>query len=174
MAIQPLQSPRTTIRYRLARFAPGHAALVASWIRDEREGYWVAPQSRPPVDAAAVLSWQAPDRDGLVLLTVNDSSPVAYGEVNMLHGRPRRYWIGHLVVDPARRSQGIGRELVDRLARWAVDYRAALSVTLVVFRENIAAIRCYSAAGFCQEGLEAHAFPHYGVTENLLRMTRYR
>jgi len=56
--------------------------------------------------------------------------------------------LGFVIVDPARRGRGCGRELVRLAARYAILFLGAEKVSLVVFEENVRAYTCYLAAGF--------------------------
>lgn len=56
--------------------------------------------------------------------------------------------LGLIVVDGGRRGRGYGREMVSQASRFAFDYAGAGRVTILVFLENYAAVRCYEACGF--------------------------
>ena len=60
----------------LARFDPLMAPVIARWARDDRELFWLAPKTPPPLTAAKVVAWASPDgrpllfcRDGAMLRT---------------------------------------------------------------------------------------------------------
>lgn len=90
--------------------------------------------------------------------------------MNRLAGHERTYWLGHLLVDPARRGLGVGRALTERLLRYAFARLNARRVTLVVFPENAVAIACYRAAGLHLDGHESHFFPNCESTVRMVRM----
>ncbi len=155
---------------RLTPFVPAAGEHVASWVRSPAEAYWVAPRTPPPLTADVVRSWSGADRSQW-LLTDPQGRWAGYGEVNVLSGAKREYWLGHLLVDPARRGRGLGLALTTGLLSYAEHTLQARRVVLVVFRENTAAVRCYAAAGLRVEGFERQYFDSYGRTENLLRMS---
>jgi ribosomal protein S18 acetylase RimI-like enzyme len=62
-----------------------------------------------------------------------------------------------LVVDPARRGEGLGRRLVDAAVREARG-RGARRITLRVLASNTAARGLYEAAGFVVEGVLREEF----------------
>lgn len=169
MAANPGQRARANLRCRLVPFEPQYAERVIGWVRDAREAYWFAPRTAPPLTAAEILAWQVPGHSAHLLLA-QGGEPVGYGEVNRLGPGPGRYWLGHLIVDPAWRGQGYGRELSLLLLRHAFSQLRARRVTLVVFPENRAAIASYRAAGMREDGYETHEFPAYGRRACLLRM----
>lgn len=155
---------------RLQTFHPGYAGLVVSWVVDPREAYWLAPRSRPPLTVSSVLEWLGPGRQSFLLLEAGQGQPVGYGEINALDVRARRYWLGHLIIDPERRGRGLGAALTRLLLERAFRDLRAREVSLVVFPENAAAIGSYRAAGMYDDGEEIHDFPSYGLRARMLRM----
>lgn len=162
---------RSEASTRLIPFPPGLAPLVSSWIAGDDEAYWLAPHTPPPISANRVRGWALPGHEPLLLMA-GESAAVAYGELNVLAQNRAEYWVGHLVVDPARRGEGFGRALTQALCERAFRLRGALSVSLVVFPENETAIRCYRACGFCEAGTEWHSFTAYRRRVAMLRMVR--
>ncbi|MDO4796477.1 MAG: N-acetyltransferase [Coriobacteriales bacterium] len=60
--------------------------------------------------------------------------------------------MGYVLVDPNRRSAGVGKAML-RLGLWfAFELYQATRVTLVVFEDNVSARACYAAIGFAQTG----------------------
>ncbi len=155
---------------RLVPFEAAWAELVASWAQDAREAYWLAPRNPPPLTAAEVLRWHTPGHTPYALLEEGRATPVGYGELNRLSSGRRRYWLGHLVIDPAERGRGLGAALTRKLLEEAFVRRRAQEVSLVVFPDNVAAIACYRAAGMREDGYETHEFAAYRRVETLLRM----
>lgn len=169
MAVNP-NTRQTRPRCRLVPFRVAHARQVLAWVASPQEAYWLAPRTRPPLSTRTVLHWQEPGHQAFLLLRSKNDQPVGYGELNELTGQPNRYWLGHLIVDPAHRGHGFGVQLTRLLIERAFYRHGARDVTLVVFPENTAAIACYQTAGMHQAGFETHAFPAYGQTVQLLRM----
>lgn len=161
---------RTLPPVRLERFEPHFAELVASWVRSEREAYWLAPHTPPPITAERVVAWSVAGRHPLQLMEAGMPVPVAYGELNVLNAAGREYWLGHLIVDCTRRGRGLGVRLVELLIERGFQRLGARRISLVVFTDNLVAQRSYRAAGMRDEGYEVHHFPAYGTSERLLRM----
>ncbi|MCA9244804.1 MAG: GNAT family N-acetyltransferase [Phycisphaerales bacterium] len=159
--------------YRLEAFGRDHAELVAAWAPTVDDCWRVAPRTAPPLSAAKVLEW---GREGepLSLFRVGAETPVAYAELNLLNRVQATYWIGHVLVDPAERGQGVGRELMRQVLWRAFNVRGASRVSLVVFPDNPAAIACYKSVGMNAEGWESHNFPAYGRRERLMRFVATR
>ena len=49
MAAEPITSPRWVRALRLTPFEARYADWVLSWVRGLREGYWLAPRTKPPL-----------------------------------------------------------------------------------------------------------------------------
>ena len=174
MAANPSISRTTTPACRLLSFHPSCADLVMSWVSDAREAFWIAPRTPPSLTAAEVLNWQVPGHQAYLLAEAGRAPPIGYGELNVLNGAARRYWLGHPIVDPAQRGRGCGLQLTRLLLRQAFAQHGSVDVTLVVFPDNTRAIACYRAAGMRENGYETHEFPAYGRRVRLLRMAASR
>ena len=154
----------------LAPFKPGYAAVVVGWVRTEDELRRLAPSTPPPLTAEKVSKWRKVGGEAFVGFENRDSCPVAYGELNPMRYESGHVWLGHVIVDPTRRRMGIGRRFVERLLNEAFFERAARKVSLIVFPDNAAAIRCYESIGFCRAGEEHHRFAASGPIQRLLRL----
>ncbi|MFQ5495063.1 MAG: GNAT family N-acetyltransferase, partial [Phycisphaerae bacterium] len=95
--------------------------------------------------------------------------PLGYGELNPMRRRDR-WWLGHILVQPALRGQGVGRLLVERLVDHAYTRLGATRVILVVSPDNTRALRCYQSVGFSVVGEERHAIANRGGSVRLARL----
>ena len=144
--------------YRLEPFRALHAEAVAGWVVSRRELFWMAPLSSPPLTPEKVRAWTAGAERGYVYLTTNHE-PIAYGELNPMPDLPGDLWIGHFVVAPRVRGRNVGRGFLGALLNEAFARGGAHTVALVVFPENLAAIRCYNGIGFVDAGRQRRRFP---------------
>lgn len=170
MAANPRVHKSASPVCRLEPFNPRYADLVLSWIASPEEAYWIAPRTAPPLTVEEVLQWQAPGHQPFLLYKSGHAEPIGYGELNLLSSLGRRYWLGHLIVDPAHRGRGHGKQLTRLLLRRAFTRHAANEVSLVVFPENRPALLCYEAAGMRPDGYETHELASYNRRVRLLRM----
>lgn len=96
------------------------------------------------VSATTVLEWST--QDGVHAFGLyQDDQVVAYGEA-WVDDEEHEVELARLIVDPARRGRGIGRTLVADLTAWAATRYS--DIFMRVHPENVAALRCYAAAGF--------------------------
>lgn len=160
---------------RLRPFIRQDADAVCGWFRDEKAfQLWSAGKlSGFPLQAEELNAYYDRNADGsLWAFTAFDEEGTA-GHVMMRYLDENRQEIrlGLIVVDKNRRGRGYGREMVSMAARYAFDYAGARRVTILVFLENPAAIRCYEACGFrMTAGREPEKFPCMGEEWKLAEM----
>ncbi|MGD8450289.1 MAG: GNAT family N-acetyltransferase [Phycisphaerae bacterium] len=171
MTTRPARRPLEASTLRLLPFDAQYADLVASWVVDDAEALWLAPKTPPPITAEQVRDWTTPGHEPLMLCRARREPPVAYGELNVLSRSAGHFWLGHLLVAPARRGRGVGRALTEALLRRAFHRRGANRVSLVVFPENRAAVACYFSAGMREVARERHYLRPYEREAELVRLT---
>jgi RimJ/RimL family protein N-acetyltransferase len=162
--------PTSPPRFALGRYAPSHAALIATWPRDALELQWLAPGTPPPLDAEKVAAWASSDDQRFVLWDAERLSPVGYAELNFLSLARDQMWIGHFVIDPRFRGVGLAARFAAGLLDLAFARFAARMVVLLVFPDNVRAIRCYQRVGFVEDGYEAKYFPKIDCEHRFRRM----
>jgi ribosomal protein S18 acetylase RimI-like enzyme len=131
--------------WRLVPFRPEHAAAVAGWARTPAEVRAWCGRLDAPVPAEVVAGWSAEDGVTAWLLVDGDDGPVGYGQLWVDDGAAE-VEIARVIVDPARRNGGAGRDLVRRLVARARALHPAVFLRLLP--DNAAALHCYTAAGF--------------------------
>lgn len=152
-------------------FDAAYGALIASWVRTEQELTWLAPGTAPPLTGDKVAAWGQGRGRRLLYWPAPREEPAAYAELNNMPAHSSQMWIGHFVVDPARRRQSIGFSFVSSLLAVAFLEYAATEVVLVVFPDNRPAIRCYERAGFVVTGQETKFFDATQREHIFLRMS---
>jgi RimJ/RimL family protein N-acetyltransferase len=68
--------------------------------------------------------------------------------------------LGFIIVDPAIRGKGYGKEMLRLVIKYAFEILNVSRITLGVFDNNPAAHYCYKAAGFVDEKYYAEVFPY--------------
>ena len=129
---------------RLRPFSADLADVVSSWAQTAAEVFMWCGLTAAPVPAGQINAW-ADDDWVRPFGLYQDERLVAYGEL-WIDDDEAGVELARLIVDPAERGHGLGRRLVTGLADLArCTYPL---VFLRVVPGNIAARRCYAAAGF--------------------------
>lgn len=173
MSTTPLPTAVVSARsgpYLLSAFDKLMAPIVASWPRDDRELFWLAPKTQPPLTAAKVAHWPGPNGCPMLFCREGLTGPLGYLELNPMPLQKRHFWLGHCVIRPDRRGTGLGRLMVDLTLDEAFQHRQATGVSLAVFPDNVAAIACYRAAGFVDAGHQVKYFHSTRRQHRMLRM----
>ncbi len=126
------------------------AAAVAELAPSAEDMRQAAPMEMSPLDEEVVRQWMRERGGGFVL--ERDGEILAYGELHENSQQRDMYWIGHVMVRPSHRGSGFGRTLVGALLKHAVGHEGAREVRISAFADNPAAVRCYLACGFTEEG----------------------
>ncbi len=173
MNVDECQTEALSSPWRLWPFGAQHAPVIATWVTTETQLRWLAPSTAPPLTAEKVMAWKRPLGWAFVLGTDAEAVPLGYGELNPMKNNPRHYWLGHVVICPARRRCGLGVRLVRSLLHHAYTSLQATQVSLIVFPANEVALHCYRRAGLAEVGEEFHQFGKEGPHHRLIRFESY-
>ena len=140
----------------LRPYAPGDAETIVSWIPDEKAlRQWSADRYPAfPITAADVnekyllRNGDCPAGQFYPLTAVEEESIAGHLILRFTDAERTAARLGFVIVDSARRGQGLGREMLRLAVRYAFDALGAQRLTLGVFENNLPAYRCYKAAGF--------------------------
>ena len=148
---------------RLRSFPAESAEVVSGWARTEEEAVMWCSHPTAPVPAEQINAWAR--EDGVQPFGLyRGERLVAYGELWVDDGEAE-VELARLIVDPGERGQGLGRRLTTELAGLARSRYPR--VFLRVHPGNIAALRCYAAAGFEPVG------PHQAAAWNACQPIDY-
>jgi ribosomal protein S18 acetylase RimI-like enzyme len=137
----------------LRPFRQDDGPAVMSFIRTaEDAANWASLEEVP--EEALLARWHA-DPDVHAFTLVVDGVPAGYGEI-WVDGAEDETELARIVIDPARRCRGLGRQLTRLLAAEAARHGLA-ETWLRVVPGNAAAISCYRAAGFIRAAAELEA-----------------
>lgn len=165
-----LSTTHTVEQLCLRPFDPRYATVIAQWVKTEEELRWLAPSTQGPLTAAKVTGWIKSGGVAIVLIGEGDTPPIGYGELNPMHGETDHVWLGHVVIHPDHRGRATGQAFVRALLDHAFTRFSAKRVSLIVFPDNTAALRCYRRVGFRHVGEECHRFGDTGPKHRLLRL----
>jgi [ribosomal protein S18]-alanine N-acetyltransferase len=142
----------------LRAFPAELAGVVSGWTQTDEEvrmwcGAKAAPVTAEQINAWAQEDWVQPF--GLY----RGQELVAYGEL-WVDDDEAEVELARLIVDPSERGQGLGQYLAVELTRLARLRHPR--VFLRVHPGNVAALRCYGAAGFESVGADQAAIWNAG------------
>jgi ribosomal protein S18 acetylase RimI-like enzyme len=147
----------TAVALLLSPFPADLADVVSGWATTGQDVLMWCGAVVAPVPASRIRAWAGDD--GVEPFGLyHGQRLVAYGEL-WVDDEEGEVELARLIVDPAERGRGVGRCLAAGLARLARSRHS--QVFLRVHPANIAAQRCYAAAGF--EPVEPHETEAWNV-----------
>lgn len=134
------------IMLRLRPYKREDAETIISWSKDERSFYkWSAGiMGKYPITQEefrfvdSLMAFTAFDENGIIGFFTLRNPRESLDELR----------IGFVIVDPAQRGMGKGKEMIKLALTYAFEIYGASKVTLGVFENNEPAHYCYKAAGF--------------------------
>lgn len=132
------------MQVRLRPFPADSASVVSGWATTDEEVLMWCSRPAAPVPADQISAWA--QEDGVQPFGLyRDDRLVGYGEL-WVDDDEAEVELARLIIDPAERGHGLGRRMVTELADLAQSRYPQVFVR--VHPDNIAAQRCYAAAGF--------------------------
>ena len=122
-------------------------STVLTWISSEQEScMWAGPKLRYPAAPESAWADMKATRNNAYTFVDEKDAVIGFGQIlpregNVLH-------LARLIVDPALRGQGIGRDLCIALMQTGASKHPAEFFTLNVYESNKAAVRLYQSLGF--------------------------
>ena len=142
---------------RLRPYRPEDAAVILSWIRDERsfrqwsadryDSYPISPEEMNARYADMTASGR------FFPYTAEDENGIA-GHLILRYTDERTVRFGFVIVDGGRRGRGLGKAMLGLAVRIAREDWKAERIPLGVFENNEPARRCYRSAGFREVPME--------------------
>ena len=143
--------PQMTLR----DFKKEDAKTIASWIRTEEELYkWSADRfNKFPLSGDDINQNYAPqiETGRFFPLTAADDKGNVVGHFIIRYPKAdddSSVRFGFVIVDPAHRGKGCGKEMLRLGTEYVKKHRLAVRIDLGVFANNDGARHCYEAAGF--------------------------
>ena len=145
---------------RLRPYKPGDAAFIASWCKDlTTYQFWGGgrlgefPLSAEDInDVYLNRNGLCKEEDNFYPMTAvdEDDIPVGHFIIRFIHGDRRLLRFGWVIVDDRKRGEKIGQQMLKLGLRCAFEIIGAKQVTIGVFENNTAALKCYLSVGFHQ------------------------
>jgi [ribosomal protein S18]-alanine N-acetyltransferase len=126
---------------------PDDYLVIASWVPDAQACIrWAGPLVPFPFAAAELQRLLTVSNGESYCLADSGAEPCGFGQHFVVEDGAVH--LGRIIVSPAARGKGLGRELCQQLIARAVQATGATAVTLRVYRDNAAALHLYSSLGF--------------------------
>ncbi len=135
---------------RLRPYKIRDAKTIVEWLGDERAfRQWCANRyDHYPINAEDMTAYYWASADIYPMTAMDDRGIVGHVALRYTDQEEKEVRLEFVVVDPAERGKGRGRELVQLATKYAVIFLGAEKVSLAVFEDNTPAYACYLAAGF--------------------------
>ncbi len=163
---------------RLRPFKRIDAEKLLSWLTDERVmTMWCAKTFTYPLTQEQIITRMKEREeadDEWVMAGVDAQGEVIGHFCIWADYQKNSAHLGMIVVDDARRGQGLGQQMVELAVKYAFDILHVLKVTLGVFDCNPRAHACYQKVGFRDDKIEDHAMKYHGEIWNRIHMVMER
>ena len=116
---------------------------MRQWCADRYEHYPVTPD-----DMNSYHKQYIDGHNSVALTMVDDEEEIGYVTLRVPDDDLLEQRIGFVIVDDSKRGRGLGKTLVEMAVDYAFCKLDATKVSLGVFENNLAAIRCYESVGF--------------------------
>jgi ribosomal protein S18 acetylase RimI-like enzyme len=151
--------------------------LLPTWITSpEQLRIWAGPSLPWPLTEPALRAYADQPSDVQLIwtaVTVPHAEPVGHACLLVREGGSQGR-LSRVLVDPARRGEGLGRALVATAVRTAFAATGIDTLTLGVYRHNVAAVRLYESVGFTEVGRAPAAFEVDGERWTAIEMVLTR
>ncbi len=143
---------------------------MRQWCADRYEHYPVTTE-----DMNAYYSRFIDGQNSIALTLVDGEDIIGYITLRIPADDPAEQRLGFVIVDDSKRGKGFGKALVGMAVDYAFRKLGATKVSLGVFENNPAAIRCYESVGFNRVvRQDAESYKCLGETWNCLEMEMLR
>lgn len=140
----------------LRRFEAADGETILSWIKNEREfRMWSADRFGDYPSAPEMIASHhemcSQSGDFYPLTAVDEyGNVVGHMIIRYTDDSKSEVRFGFVIVDSSRRGEGFGRKMLELAKEYTADILNAKRVSLGVFENNPAALKCYRAVGFTE------------------------
>lgn len=125
---------------------------------------WCAGKFRYPITpeqlSAYRLKYEEDPRAWMFTAMDEDGIPVGHFLMRDADYEKETVHLAFVIVDPGRRGNGYGRDMLRQALRFAFEILRVRKVTLRVFEKNLSARYCYKSVGFEETGRQENAYPY--------------
>lgn len=138
---------------RLRPFKPSDSGIVATWFNDKKIfDFWSGGQYQYPLTTEQIENKYSEyqDDENRWMMTALDENGEICGHfiLRLADYEKNSVHIGHIVVSPNKRGQGLGKAMIEMALKYAIEILGMKRVTLGVYADNLPAKKCYESIGF--------------------------
>ena len=138
---------------RLRPFKPSDSDTIAGWFNDEKIfNYWSGGQYNFPLSAQQIIDkskiYEADENAFMMTALDTDGEVCGHFIFRLADYEKNSIHIGHIVVSPNKRGQGLGKAMIEMALKYAIEIMGMKRITLGVYADNIPAKKCYESIGF--------------------------
>ncbi|MBR5975713.1 MAG: GNAT family N-acetyltransferase [Clostridiales bacterium] len=146
---------------RLRPFKPSDAEKIVTWCQDEKTFllWGGALFGQYPIPAETMINKYLAENGGCEepdnfypVCAADEEGIAGHLILRYLHGNHDIIRLGWVILDPSRRGQGYGKEMIYLAMKYAFLILNARKVSIGVFDNNPAAYHCYLSCGFHKAG----------------------
>ena len=143
---------------RLRPFRTPDAKTIITWTSEAEEFYkWSAGiMGDYPVSEKRLLEAVSAREDNtryFPLVAFDENGLVGFFTVRTPGEDDRKVRFGYVIVNPAKRGQGYGKQMLNLGLKFMFEIYGADEVSLGVFDNNTSARNCYNSVGFKENGV---------------------
>lgn len=146
----------------IRKYEDSDLEIIKNWSTDEKiHQMWCAGRTEYPVNKESfdALLADIAERCGDVPYVAVDEDGIPVGfYCYSFNGETHEGMLKFVIVDPARRGCGLGREMIRKAVLKAFESDEVQGVHLMVFTENPRARKCYESVGFKERHTTPDAF----------------
>lgn len=152
------------------------AEIILTWIKNEREfRLWSADRyDSYPISAKQINDNYKSSKENSLFypMTLEDNKKIVGHLIlrNPSNEDSKVVRLGFIIVDVSLRGRGYGKKLINEAIKFAKGNLNATKITLGVFENNDAALRCYTSSGFKIVSREDNVFTFNDEKWNILEM----
>jgi GNAT superfamily N-acetyltransferase len=156
----------------LKRLDADHAPALQTLFERCADFFMMTDGTPPDEQAAArelqtVIPGRSAEEETFCLGLERDHSLVAFLHLTRNHPRPRQWWLGLLLLDPAFRRSGLGTEIHQAMLEW-IAANDGTAIWLGVLEQNGGALQFWSALGYVERERQPYTMANGDTTVVIL------
>lgn len=150
----------------LAPYQQDDLELLRRWIRTKEDALlWSGHQCELPLTQLQITKFQLPSECSPYMIRQGESK---IGYIELHKKGPKHLHLARVLIgEQGQRGRGVGKMVLHMISRWAFNHAGLKLLTLNVYENNLAALKCYQNVGFFVKSKKDSGNPEFG---NILHM----